>query len=437
MKKFLGVLVSSASLISTAYAADLLQVYQQAEINDARFLAAYHQRSISTLQPALAKSARDFNVSFSANLDAQRDSISGGGNNNSDSYISERLTVSVSKTLYGKQSALAVDQASLQDQQAELVLLANRQNLILRVANAYFLLLGAQDNLELATSEKIAIKRQLELADERLNVGIGTQTDLFDAKARFQIAEANEIDAGNLIEDARQNLIQIIASDPGDISKLAETAPLDLPMPDSAEIWVANAMENNPSVLAQTLGFSIAQLEVESQLALRSPTLSLTASQSFSHTGGSALTNTSSSRDGSAVGVQLSMPIYLGGAISIRIEQAGLNANVQEQNLIEVKRQITRNVRNVFNDVVSGIKRVNALKQAVVAGESAVEAKNEGFAAGLITNLDVLDAQRDLYQAQRNYLRARYDFILAVLSLEESSGMLDTDDVRHVNSWLE
>ena len=102
-----------------------------------------------------------------------------------------------------------------------------------------------------------------------------------------------------------------------------------------------------------------------------------------------------------------------------------------------MKRQVTRNVRDVFNDVVSGIKRVNALKQAVVAGESAVEAKNEGFAAGLITNLDVLDAQRDLYQAQRNYLRARYDFILAVLSLEQSAGQLDEDDVRRVNAWLE
>lgn len=425
------------SLAASLQAADLLGVYQQAELNDASYLAANYQRASLGLQPTLARSARNFNVKVSGNIAAQRESVDSAGNDNSDTFTSESVSVAASKSLYSKQRDFAVDQADLADQQADYSLSIAAQDLIIRVANAYFTLLGAQDNLELATSEKIAINRQLELADERLNVGIGTQTDLFDARARFQIAEANEIDAENLIEDARQTLIQIIASDPGSISKLREDAPLELPQPASVDEWVASAALNNPQIIAQQLGLDIARIEVENQKALRTPSVTFNASQSFSHAGGSGVTGSSSDRNVTTVGVQLSMPLFLGGSIAAQIEKAGLDANSQEQNVIQTKRQVERQVRDVFNDVVTGIKRVNAFKQAVIAGESAVEAKNEGFSAGLITNLDVLDAQRDLFQAQRNYLRARYDFILSVLSLEQAAGQLDINDVRRVNTWLE
>ena len=172
MKTKLLLITCGLALTPVVHGADLLEVFEKAEQNDASYLAATYQRDIGGLQPRLAQSARNFNVTLNGSIGAQYESFDSGPNNNSDSYLSESISINASKTLYDKQSAIGVDKAVLADQQSSLVLQSAHEDLILRVANAYFQLLGAMDNLELATSEKIAIKRQLELAEERLNVGI-------------------------------------------------------------------------------------------------------------------------------------------------------------------------------------------------------------------------------------------------------------------------
>jgi outer membrane protein len=266
-------------------------------------------------------------------------------------------------------------------------------------------------------------------------VGIGTQTDLYDAQARFQLAEANEIEAGNLIEDAIQSLVLIIGTDPRELSRLREDAPLEMPSPASVVDWVAMAIDNNPTLRSAALDLEIARQEIDRQKYTKHPSVSLNAAQSYRDNSGGV--NGSSDRTNTSIGLELQFPLYVGGAVAAQVQQAALNANSQEQIVELTRRSVDRTIRDIFNDVTSGINRVKALDQAVIAGQSAVEAKQEGFAAGLITNLDVLDAQRDLFQARRDYLRARYDFILSVLRLEQAAGQLDEADVARINTWLE
>ncbi len=427
--------VAAAAFSSTSLASDLLETYSLALENDAHYQAARYQRQSVGQQTAIARSTYRPSIRLGAGADRLREELDGSGVNGSDSYNTENLAVSLSQSLYNRQDRVLISQSALSDQQAGIDLEAAEDGLILRLATSYFLVLGARDNVDLAVSEKTAIKRQMELADERLNVGIGTQTDLYDAQARFQIAEANEIEAGNFLEDARQSLIQIIGQQPSELSTLRENAPLEMPKPAFVEDWISLAFENNPGLRSDSLDLEIARQEVDKQKFARHPNISLDLSQNYSNSDGGVV-GSGSDRETTVIGLNLTVPIYLGGLIGAQVKQAGLNANVSEQILEQTRRQVDRDVRDVFNDVTTGIKRVDALKQAVVAGESAVDSKNEGFAAGLITNLDVLDAQRDLYQAQRDYLRARYDFILSVLRLEQAAGQLDVEDVRRVNHWL-
>ena len=431
-------IVLFAALLSApvAQSDDFLSIYKKALNSDTAFLAADFQRKVAGEDVLLAESVFKPTIDLSGNMNYQDEEIKSQGAKSSDNYTALGLDISLNQTIYSQQNTIAITQSKLGNEQAGFDLETASDDLILRIASTYFTVLGAQDNLDLAVSEKIAIKRQLELAEERLNVGIGTQTDLFDAQARFQIVEAEEIGAENLIEDSMQALISIIGFRPTDLSVLREDSPLVPPQPNNVSTWVESANANNPALHSEKLAYEISNQEVEKQRKIKTPTVSWKLGQTFSDNGGSASSGFGSDRSATTIGLQLSVPLYTSGTDRVKVRSAALNANVQEQVLEQVRRSVTRNVRNLFNDVTTGIRRVNALQQAVVASESAVEAKNEGFSAGLITNLDVLDAQRDLFQAQRDYLRARYDYILAVLNLEQAAGQLDVDDVIRVNSWL-
>lgn len=437
MKTRLICLLAAAGFASGTQAGDLLDAYRMAIANDASYLASVYQRQAVSEDPDIARSALRPSVNLGGDISRNRDDADGASavSSGTDNYTSAGVSLRLDQALYDRQAKISVDQAELGDQRAGFDLQSAEDDVIIRVATSYFSVLGALDNLELSTSEKIAIQRQLELAQERLNVGIGTQTDLYDAQARYQLAEANEIDAANLIEEAVQALIVIIGTSPGDLDRLREDAELDLPEPASVTDWVNIALANNPALKSASLDYEIAQREVDFQKYTRHPSVGLNAVQSYRDNSGGI--NGSSDRTNTSIGLALTFPLYVGGAVEAQVQKAALNANAREQAVELTRREVSRQIRNVYNDVVSGISRVKALEQAVVASESAVESKEEGFAAGLITNLDVLDAQRDLYQSRRDHLRARYDFILASLRLEQAAGQLDEDDVARINQLLE
>jgi outer membrane protein len=426
-----------AAMASSAHGAGLLDIYQAASERDPVYQSERFSSQAGQLQAPIARTAFKPSVDVSAGAGRTREDVEGGAfGSGTDTFNSASAGVGVNQTLFDRRSRIAIDQAENRGLVAGTQFQIAEEDLILRVVQRYLALLAAQDNLEVATREQVAIERQLELATERLEVGLGTRTDLYDAQARFRLAEAGVLAAENQIDDAREAIVELIGYDPGEVRKLREDAPLEDPDPADPQAWIERALSSNTFVDLAELNASIAEQEIDLQRAGRAPVVGVDLSHTYNDVSGGG-SGTSSDRNVTDLMLQFSWPLYQGGVVPKRVEEAALNHNASLRDLESQRRSTARNARDAYLDVTTSISRVNALNQAVVASQSAVEARQEGFAAGLITNLDVLDAQRDFYSAIRDYLQERYDFILATLRLEQIVGDLDDEDVRRVDGWLE
>ena len=410
---------------------DLWDVYRLALENDARYLAAQANYEAAKIDLPLARSIFRPSVNGFGTLGQERSDISGSNVTSDNSQIGAGLDL----LLFDRSRRIGISQAELLVEDALIQLDIERDLLTLRVSEAYFNLLASRDAKEVARLQRITIQRQLDLAEERLDVGLGTRTDLFDARARLEQANADVIAADILINNARQALIEIINVTPKTIATLEEDSPLDLPSPNDIDHWTNLARTNNLRVQSEGLNLLVASQEVDRQRAGRSPSVNLGADYSYNNrdigfgTGEDEYNST-------GIGLSLNWPVYQGGSIKLRTQQAGLRYNAAEQLLESARRRATSDSTTAFLSVTSGITQVEALAEAIVAGESALQAKEEGFSAGLTTNLDVLDAQRDLSRSRVDYLRARYNYIISLLELEQAAGDLGDEDIQYINEWL-
>ena len=398
---------------------DLLTVYQLARAQDPIFTAQTYRYQAALEVIPQSKSALRPQLSASG-------SHSEGTSDTSEATLA---SISLSQSLYNKSNRIAVNQAGNRVDQAELEFAIASSDLVTRVVNVYFSELAARDNVELSRRNERAIKRQLELAQERLEVGLGTRTDLFDARARFEQAVADTIEAEKLLDDSRQTLIALVGQDVGELETLPDSVKLGPPLPDDSETWVAEALENNLTLKVTSLGISLSDLEIDRQQAQRLPTLGLKLSGNYS--------DTFTGDDSNArVLFSVDIPFYQGGLVNSRVREAAENLNAARYDHEAALREIRRDTRQTFLGIKSRLRGIAALNEAVRAGENALVAKEESFAAGLTTNIEVLDAQRDLFQAERDYLAARYDYIRQMLELEDLAGNLDEEDIQRVNALL-
>jgi len=409
------VIVSSSD--SATSGIDLLAIYHLARSSDPEFAAQIHRRKAGQEAIPQAQAALRPQLSASSSYTlSSKDS----------SNQAASATVSLTQSIYDRSSRLLIKQARLQTNAADINYQIAAESLIQRVASSYFAVLSAQDNLELSERNQRAIRRQLELAEERLDVGLGTRTDLYDARARYENAVAEGIDTPRVRDDMRQVLIALVGKDPGTLLSLSPATALSGPQPDDAGQWVNGALSDNRSLKALSLDASVAETEIDRQQALRRLTVGLNLSAEYSD---------SDSTDAS-VTLSFKLPFYQGGLINAQIREAASNHNAARARYELARREIQRKTRQAFLSINSQLRRISALAEAVTAGESALQAKEEGFAAGLTTNIEVLDAQRDLFRAERDHLKARYDYVLQVLLLEQLSGQLNEEDVSRVNRWL-
>jgi outer membrane protein len=357
--------------------------------------------------------------------------VQGTGNYNSDAY-----SLSLLQPVYDRSKILEYRQAQSQAKVSELQFDIAKQSLIVRVTTRYLLVLAAQDNLEVAVAERTALSRQLELADERLQVGLGTTTDLYQAEARFRIAEADEITARSTLADAHQSLAELIGQVLDSLRALKPDAPLTSPEPDDVQYWIAAALQGNLELAVSQQTADVAEQEIRRQRASHYPSLDFIVSHEFNDANGS-ISGPGRETEFTDAMLQLSIPLIQGGAVVSRTEEARLRYDAALRQVETTRRAAERSVRAAFLDVTGSIRQVGALDRAVTASESAVEAKQEGFAAGLNTNLEVLDAQRDLFEARRDYLKARYDYILNWLRLKQVVGTLTEDDLQRAGTWLQ
>lgn len=425
----LGVLAGS----SAVRAENLMEIYQLALDNDPQLRAALATRN-STLEVRPQAESRllpAVNLSSGANLVRSdvNNSASGGSLNN---YATAALSLNLSQSVYREEYNIQLDQADKQIAQAEVTYAAEEQSLILRVAQAYFNVLSAEDSLEFARAENAAIARQLDQAKQRFEVGLIAITDVHEAQAAFDQSRADLIQAENALDNAREAQQEIIMQSVDQLTPLAEELPLNPPQPQNPERWAETAQTQNLSLQAALFGVDIARMNIDLQDAGDSPTVDLVGSHAL---------NLSSSRNGTdaqttTIGVQLNVPLYTGGAVNSRTRQARFDYQAAQENLDRQRRSVNRTVRDAYRGVLTSISTVEALKASTISAQSALEATEAGFEVGTRTMVDVLNAQRDLFRARSNYSKVRYDFILNGLQLKQATGTLSVEDLQQVNSWL-
>lgn len=434
LKSLVLIVLICSLFCPTLWAADLMETYRQALASDPQLKAADASRQANQeakpqaralLLPSLSSSAeqdRNFSV----------DSNPGGSNR---SFTTHSYGVNLTQPLFRQENLVQQRQADVTVKQADVDYLTVQQALILRVAESYFGVLSALDTLTFTTAAKNAFARQLDQANQRFQVGLATITDVYDAQARFDLAVADEVSARRVLDDSIEGLRQLTGQYPEQLYELNEKAPFNPPQPAQVDAWINKALANNPQLQSAALGVENAKENVNLQKAGHYPSLDLKAGYFDTNTAGSisGIVNTK----GSSVGVELNIPIYQGGAVNSRTREAAFRHEAAKQNLEDQQRQVVRRVRDTFQGVLTDIKRIKAYDQARVSNKSALEANQAGFEVGTRTIIDVLDATRDLYQAQRNYSVSRYDYILDYLRLLQTTGEISEQGLERVNRWLQ
>lgn len=352
------------------------------------------------------------------------------------SYPSKSGSLTITQPLLRAPSLVRMDQANVSVEQAQLNLLAAEQDLILRVATAYLGLLAARDAVDLSRAERETTESQLEVARTRLQGGLGTVVHVHETEARFALAKARELDALNREEDARVALKEIVGEEVSGVHGFRADFVAAEPRPSRSEAWVQAALEQNLALQARNLGLEIANLEIRRQRAGHLPTVDAFASVNRQDTGGS-LYGAGQDVTNREVGVRLRMPIFEGGMTSSLVREAEARRDKAHQEREQEQRRTERLARSAFLGVQTSVATLEALRQNVIAQESALETKQEGFRSGLQTIVAVVDAYRLYFAARRDYLQARYEYLVNRMKLKQSVGTLSRNDLNEMAVLLE
>lgn len=411
---------------SNSGAEGLLEAYQQAAASDPQLLQAAANRQARQEAKPQARALQLPSISANASVSRNHlDETSGDAD-----FTSNSRSISLNQSLYNRGNRVRVRQADITVQQADIDYRTAEQDLVLRVAQRYFDVLSAQDDRTFTEAEKSAIERQLEQAKRRFEVGLITITDVQEAQARFDASVAAEIDAINQVADTKEALHEVTGQFYDQLRILSERMPLTPPEPADPQQWVDNALQNSPILLSAALAADNARENIDLQRSDRYPTVDLNTSYSGNDSG-------ASDSRGGAVGLQFSVPIYLGGSITSRTREAAFQHEAAKEFLEQQQRATVRQIRDAYRGIEASISRIKALDQSRISSKSALEATEAGFEVGTRTIVDVLDAQRDLFSAERNYSQARYAYILNRLSLSQAAGEIGEADIELIETWLD
>lgn len=325
-------------------------------------------------------------------------------------------------------------QANKRLQQSQAELDAAYQDLMLRVAERYFAVLAATDDVSFARAETEALAGQLEQATQRFEVGLIAITDVQEAQAGHDRARAREITAINALENAEEALREITGEATRNLDPLGAHVKLVRPEPDDVEQWTAQALERNLDIVAAQTAADIAMDEIDAQGAGHLPTLDISGSRGVTSQGGRfGLTEI----DGGDIGMRINIPIYEGGSVMSRTREARHQHDAAVERLERARRAAYRQTREAFLGILSEMSSVDALAQAVKSSATAVESTRAGFEVGTRTTIDVVTAERGLSLARRDYALARYQYTLNRLRLKRAAGSLSGEDIAGTNAWLE
>ncbi len=416
---------------------DLLAVLSEAEDRDpfyreAQTLAAAAAESIPQARADLWFPRINFDAGASeVRQDIDNPSRFGAGG--IVSFSTHNYRINAEQPIYHHDRYVALKQADKRLQQAQLEVLAAHQDLMVRVAERYFDVLAAEDNLAFAIAEKQSLQGQLEQAQQRFDVGLIAITDVQEAQAGFDRALASEISARNAIENAHEALREITSSYHPALTPLGGEMPLVSPVPEDIDTWTETALDNNLELSAAWVETEIAQTEIKRQFSGHLPSIDVVGGHGFNKQGGRF---GSTKVDQSDIGVRLQIPIFEGGRVSSATREAEHRHQAALERLEQTRRSVQRRTRQAFLGIQSHISSVNALNQAVLSSRTALDSTRAGFEVGTRTAIDVIAAERGLSQAKRDYARARYDYIVEMLRLKQAAGSLSPQDLGSANAWL-
>ena len=439
----LGLAALCWGALDGASAEDLMQIYRDALVNDPTYAAA--RATWAATQEALPQARAGLLPVLSLLGNANYQDFHENLRSDPSLTFAQRFpvysyTVSASQPLYRAQNWISFDQAKQQVSQADYLLASAQQDLILRVAQAYFDVLLAQFAMEVLQSQKAAVSENLAQAKRNFEVGTATITDTNDAQAKYDQIVAQEISAQNDLDNKVATLRAIIGRTPKELKRFGGQYQPELPNPSAVEPWIDRSIRENYQVRIAQSGYDIAALEVDRQRAGHYPTLDLVASFNQGYQGATASTaltaNFANDNRLGIVGVQLNVPIYQGGLVNSRVRQAIANQDAARQNLETARRSAQLLAQTSFTGVTSGVAQIKALDQALKSAQVSYDSNKLGLEVGVRTNLDVLNQQQQVYQTRFNIAQAYYNFIISALRLKQSVGALVDADVERVNRDL-
>ncbi|AXN03264.1 outer membrane channel protein TolC [Vibrio anguillarum] len=431
MKKLLPLFISAAlgSLSSSVWADTLTEIYNQAKENDPQLLSSAAQRDAAF--EAVTSSRGDLlpQINLTAGYNINRSDI--------DARESDKLTagISFSQQLYQRSSWVSLDTAEKNARKADSAYAATQQGLILRVAQAYFEVLRAKDNLAFVRAEKAAVARQLEQTKQRFEVGLSAITDVHDAQAQYDGVLADEVLAKNSLTNSYETLREITGQEHSDLSVLDTNRFSASKTTQPIDALLEEAQQKNLSLLTARIAQDVAKDNISLASSGHLPSLTLDGGYKY---GDESNNNSGSKEDYNDfnVGINLAVPLYTGGKTTSQTKQAEFAYVAASQDLEKTYRSVVKDVRAFNNNINASIGALRAYEQSVISAKSALEATEAGFDVGTRTIVDVLDSTRRLYDANKNLSNARYDYVLSVLQLRQAVGTLSEQDILDINAGL-
>ncbi|WP_295584867.1 TolC family outer membrane protein [uncultured Lamprocystis sp.] len=431
-----ALLAAPAALVtSAARADDLLQIYDIAVQSDP-LLREAEQRLFATkeIEPQ-ARALLLPNVALQGTVDYNNLTLSGRGvpgGNRSDRFVTQGVQAVVNQTVYNRANWMTLKQTGDTIAQAEAQYRNTQIELMVRTTQAYFNVLQAADAVTVSEALVRADERQLEQSKQRFEVGLVAITDVNDSQASYDRSKANLITAKRTLDNAWEALRVIVGPLNVPLARLGDTLPLSPPEPNDVQAWADSARRNNFGIIASTEAVAAAKVQIEIAKSGFYPTVGLQAGYDIARSG--AENNTDSNT--AFVGLTLNVPLYQGGAVVSQTRQAGYNFRAAQDQLDQTRRLVDQQVKDAFRGIVSSIEDVKARQAAVVSARSSLESTEAGLEVGTRTQVDVLNAQRQLFQAEFDYLSSRYTYIINGVKLHQATSTLSREVLAKGNAWL-
>ncbi len=418
---------------------NLLDVVEKARQHDASYLAATHKFSADSETYRQARSRLLPTLSFQYEKRTTDQSIIRADNSvfatGNDKFDTTTEGLTLKQPLFDWELWSRFQQSKSTISRAESELMKAEQDLLLRAAEGYFLVLEVDDQLTTIKDEKDALKQHFEMAASKKKAGLGRSVDVDSAEARYLESLAREAELNSQLVDTRYALAEIIGTVPDTLDFLSEAVVYQPPEPVDSDTWVKSAGDLNPAILALKHALDEARQEVRARKSGHYPTLNFTYTDGKRETGGSLFGGGNELKTKEMV-FTVDVPIFQGMYISSRVEQAVQDEFRAEEELTRVQRENERSVRDSFHKTTASIVRVDALQRSVEAQGRTLVMKERGYASGRFNLLEVLDAQKDLSAATQSHTKAKYDFVLNTLRLKHAAGQLSVKDIAAINSWL-